>query len=96
MHDLIERHADAMHEGALIVVTRGLVRLRSARNKIGVKTDGTCVQSCTLRQEVHEGRSFNPGRVRHCFLNRTTREYRARGLPRPCPVLFAHMLSRVP
>ena len=33
MHDLIERHADAMHEGALIVVTRGLVRLRSARNK---------------------------------------------------------------
>ncbi len=33
MHDLIERYADAMQEGALIVVTRGLVRLRSARNK---------------------------------------------------------------
>lgn len=33
MQDLIERYADAMQEGALIVVTRGLVRLRSARNK---------------------------------------------------------------
>ena len=28
MRELIERHADAMHEGALIVVTRGRVRIR--------------------------------------------------------------------
>ena len=33
MHDLIERYADAMQEGALIVVTRGLVRLRANRNQ---------------------------------------------------------------
>ena len=32
MRDLIERYEDAMQEGTLIVVTRGLVRLRSGRD----------------------------------------------------------------
>ena len=31
MCELIERHADAMHEGALIVVTRDRVRIRGGR-----------------------------------------------------------------
>ena len=31
MRELIERHADAMREGALIVVTRGRVRIRPRR-----------------------------------------------------------------
>ena len=31
MRELIERHADAMHEGALIVVTRDRVRIRGGR-----------------------------------------------------------------
>lgn len=36
MRELIEQHADAMHEGALIVVTRRRVRIRSRkRNEQG-------------------------------------------------------------
>ena len=31
MRELIKRHADAMHEGALIVVTRDRVRIRGGR-----------------------------------------------------------------
>ena len=32
MRELIERHTDAMHEGALIVVTRDRVRIRGGRH----------------------------------------------------------------
>ena len=34
MGELIERHADAMHEGALIVVTRGRVRIRPGESGV--------------------------------------------------------------
>jgi len=32
MRELIDRHADTMHEGALIVVTRGRVRIRPGKH----------------------------------------------------------------
>ena len=35
MRELIERHADAMHEGALIVVTQDRVRIRRAERSEG-------------------------------------------------------------
>ena len=65
IRELIERHADGLREGAIIVVTRGRMRVRFEGRDGRGKRDGSLAQDCDAARGGARRPVVQPGRVRH-------------------------------